>query len=62
MARIGTPISVPDGKMTNVTSGLPVKFWNEDDDHPDTPPSYGSAGWTQDGKYVFSTIITTFGA
>ena len=45
-------ISVPDGKMTNVTSGLSSKFWNEDDDHPDTPPSYGSAGWTQDGKYV----------
>lgn len=45
-------VSVPDGKMTNVTSALPVKFWNEEDDHPDTPPSYGSAGWTQDGKYV----------
>jgi dipeptidyl aminopeptidase/acylaminoacyl peptidase len=45
-------ISVPDGKMTNVTSGLSAKFWNEEDDHPDTPPSYGSAGWTQDGKYV----------
>ncbi len=45
-------ISVPDGKMTNVTSGLSSKFWNEEDDHPDTPPSYGSAGWTQDGKYV----------
>ncbi len=45
-------VSVPDGKITNVTSALPVKFWNEDDDHPDTPPAYGSAGWTQDGKYV----------
>jgi dipeptidyl aminopeptidase/acylaminoacyl peptidase len=45
-------VSVPDGKITNVTSGLPVKFRNEEDDHPDTPPSYGSAGWTQDGKYV----------
>lgn len=45
-------VSVPDGKIMNVTSGLPVKFWNEEDDHPDTPPSYGSAGWTQDGKYV----------
>ncbi len=45
-------VSVPDGKMTNVTSGLPVKFFNEEYDQPETPPSYGSAGWTQDGKYV----------
>ncbi len=45
-------ISVPDGKMTNLTARLPVKFWNEEDDHPDTPPSYGSAGWTKDGKSV----------
>ncbi len=45
-------VSVPDGKITNLTSGLQVKFWNEEDDHPDTPPAYGSAGWTQDGKYV----------
>ncbi|HEX3880222.1 MAG TPA: prolyl oligopeptidase family serine peptidase [Bryobacteraceae bacterium] len=45
-------VSVPDGKITNLTSGLQVKFWNEEDDHPDTPPAYGSAGWTEDGKYV----------
>lgn len=45
-------ISVPGGKTTNLTSGLPTKFWNEEDDHPDIAPAYGSAGWTQDGKYV----------
>lgn len=45
-------VSVPDGKTSNLTAALPVKFWNEEDDHPDTPPAYGSAGWTQDGKYV----------
>ena len=45
-------VSVPDGKTTNLTSALPAKFWNEEDDHPDTPPAYGSAGWTEDGKYV----------
>ncbi len=45
-------VSVPDGKKVNLTSGISVKFWNEEDDHPDTPPAYGNAGWTQDGKYV----------
>ena len=45
-------ISVPDGKSVNLTANLPVKFWKEDDDHPDTPPSYGAALWTEDGKSV----------
>jgi dipeptidyl aminopeptidase/acylaminoacyl peptidase len=45
-------VSVPDGKTSNLTSAIAAKFWNEEDDHPDTPPAYGSAGWTQDGKYV----------
>ena len=45
-------ISVPDGKTTNLTAKLPVKFWNEEIDTPSTPGSYGTAGWTQDGKAV----------
>src|SRR5436190_10221096 len=45
-------ISVPDGKSVNLTAALPVKFWNEDDDHPATPGSYGQAGWTKDGKSI----------
>jgi dipeptidyl aminopeptidase/acylaminoacyl peptidase len=45
-------ISVPDGKTVNLTAALPVKFWNEEDDHPATPPAYGTAGWTKDGKSV----------
>ena len=27
-----------------------MKFWNEEDDHPSTPPAYGTAGWTKDGQ------------
>ena len=45
-------ISVPDGRVTNVTANLGVKFWREDHDSPGSSPSYGSAGWTRDGKYV----------
>jgi dipeptidyl aminopeptidase/acylaminoacyl peptidase len=45
-------VSVPDGKTVNLTAALGVKFFNEDTDTPGTPSSYGSAGWTKDGKYV----------
>jgi dipeptidyl aminopeptidase/acylaminoacyl peptidase len=45
-------ISVPEGKTVNLTASLPVKFWTEDNDTPGTPQSYGTAGWTKDGKYV----------
>jgi dipeptidyl aminopeptidase/acylaminoacyl peptidase len=45
-------ISVPDGKTTNLTAKLPVKFWNEETDTPSTPAAYGLAGWTKDGRYV----------
>ncbi len=45
-------ISVPDGKVTNLTAALGVKFFDEQADTPGTPPAYGAAGWTKDGKYV----------
>ncbi len=45
-------ISIPDGKVTNLTSGLSVMFSREDDDRPRTPPSYGVTGWTQDDKHI----------
>lgn len=44
--------SVPDGKISNLTSKLPVKFFNEETDTPSLPNSYGVAGWTKDGKSV----------
>jgi dipeptidyl aminopeptidase/acylaminoacyl peptidase len=45
-------ISVPDGKTINLTENLPVKFFEEDDDHPAPPPAYSRANWTRDGKWV----------
>jgi dipeptidyl aminopeptidase/acylaminoacyl peptidase len=45
-------ISVPGGKTVNLTAKLPVKFWNEENDTPSTPPAYGTGGWTKDDKYV----------
>lgn len=45
-------VSVPDGKTTNLTSGLGVSFANEEHDTPGRARAYGSAGWTDDGQYV----------
>jgi dipeptidyl aminopeptidase/acylaminoacyl peptidase len=45
-------LSIPDCKIVNLTRNLGVNFWREDHDSPSTPPSYGSAGWTSDDKYV----------
>jgi dipeptidyl aminopeptidase/acylaminoacyl peptidase len=45
-------LSAADGKITNLTRNLGVNFWREEHDSPSTPPSYGTAGWTADGKYV----------
>jgi dipeptidyl aminopeptidase/acylaminoacyl peptidase len=45
-------ISVPDGKVVNLTDKLGVNFWNEDTDTPSPPSSYGNGGWTKDEKYV----------
>jgi len=45
-------VSVPDGKIANLTAGLPAKFFNEDDDRPQAATAYGTAGWMKDGKHV----------
>lgn len=43
-------VSMPDGKVTNLTSKLKAKFAREDHDSPSAAPSYGTAGWTKDDK------------
>ena len=45
-------IAVPSGKTANLTVKIPVKFFNEENDTPSTPGSYGLAGWTKDDKHV----------
>ena len=47
-----TATSIPDGKRVNLTAKLPVKFFDEDDDHPAAPPPYAAPLWTTDGEHV----------
>ena len=39
----------------SITSGVPAKFWNTEDDHNQRKPPIGGAlvGWSRDGKNVF---------
>ncbi len=40
--------------VTVLSAGSPHPVWNELDDHPDEPPPYGSAGWTEgDGAFIY---------
>jgi dienelactone hydrolase len=45
-------IAIADGKKTNLTAKLKVKFFDEENDLPDTPPAYGLEGWTTDGNFA----------
>ncbi len=45
-------IRTPDAAMTNLTEKTGGVFFNEEHDTPDTPPAYGSAGFTKDGKWA----------
>jgi dipeptidyl aminopeptidase/acylaminoacyl peptidase len=42
--------SVAEGTSRNMTARLGVAFHDEDDDHPEPPNSYRSAGWARDSK------------
>ena len=44
--------SLADGRLTNLTGNLAVRFFNEDNDSPQMPGSYGTAGWTRDDRDV----------
>ncbi|HEX7332326.1 MAG TPA: prolyl oligopeptidase family serine peptidase [Pyrinomonadaceae bacterium] len=44
--------SVADGTTTNLTKDIKVRFYNEENDTPSTPGSYGIAGWTKDDANV----------
>ena len=44
--------SVADGSTANLTKSISVNFYNEENDTPSTPGSYGIAGWTKDDKDV----------
>jgi len=44
--------AVATGKVTTLTTGLNVKFVDEENDVPDLPSAYGLATWTEDDKAV----------
>lgn len=42
------------GEAMAASAKVPHPVWNERDDHPDLPPPYGAAGWTEDdGAFLF---------
>lgn len=45
-------IAAASGERINLTGKIAAKFFNEEDDHPSTPPAYGFGGWLRDGKSV----------
>jgi len=47
-----TSTTMPGAKHVNLTAKLPVKFFNEEDDHPDQKPPYAAATFTSDDKSV----------
>ena len=44
--------SVNGGSSVNLTKSIAVSFYNEENDTPSTPNSYGVAGWTKDDADV----------
>ncbi|HEX9886388.1 MAG TPA: prolyl oligopeptidase family serine peptidase, partial [Longimicrobiales bacterium] len=45
--------NVATGETVNVTAALPHPLHNVLDDHPDEPPPYGTAGWTEgDARFL----------
>lgn len=50
--KLWSTYQVATGKVTVLNQGMDVKFYNEDNDVPDEPNSYGVAGWTEEDKAV----------
>jgi len=50
--KLWSTYQIATGKVTVLNSGMDVKFYDEDNDVPDDPNSYGIAGWTEDDKTV----------
>src|SRR4030095_12348407 len=44
--------NVTTGATTNITKGIKVPLYDEEDDHPDDPPQHGTGGWSEDDKRV----------
>ncbi len=54
VARHWMVASLEGGEARAASADVPHPVWNELDDHPDLPPPYGSAGWSEgDGAFLF---------
>jgi dipeptidyl aminopeptidase/acylaminoacyl peptidase len=45
--------SIAGGTTANVTRGIPVPLYDEEDDHPDDAPPHGYMGWLKDDAKVY---------
>jgi len=45
--------STESGKLSNITTGIRVPLYDEEDDHPDDPPPHGLMGWLDGDAEVF---------
>ncbi len=41
------------GAAVSISKNIPAKVYDEEDDHPDVPDSYGIAGWMKEDSYVY---------
>ncbi len=54
VARHWVIVPTAGGEAVAASAEVPHPVWNELDDHPDLPPSYGVAGWTEgDEGFLF---------
>ncbi len=54
--------SVKSEKTIKLTDNQAVKFYDEDDDHPDFPSAHGSAGWVDDLKDPMFVVYDKYDA
>jgi dipeptidyl aminopeptidase/acylaminoacyl peptidase len=45
--------NIATGVTTNITKKIPFPLWDEEDDHPEVPPPYGTMRWQEDDTYLY---------
>lgn len=45
--------NIASGKVSNITTGIRVPLFDEEDDHPDDPPPHGAMGWMENDRFVY---------
>lgn len=45
--------SIADRRLVNITTGIHVPLYDEEDDHPDDPPPHGVMGWQDGDRRVY---------